>query len=198
MQVPKSFDYAATSVSRSVERLVERRLSWSSRMEWRKERWGAVMLTEREYQAVCYEREAIAARSKEYREADRFIAQAHKERLERAKSEHSRYEYRVLVETGFFEAQREAQRDSAYRQIEGGIHAQVASRLGVTRQRASALLASASEVMQWLAEYSPYYVGWDTDQRGKAVLVAPVAKVERSKIIAVNFEPQKLVGDIAT
>src|SRR5688572_3168027 len=52
---------------RDVECEVEERLKLFRRLQWRKERWGEVMLTEREYTALVIEREIIIERAADYR-----------------------------------------------------------------------------------------------------------------------------------
>lgn len=60
--------------------------------------------------------------------------------------------------------------------IREGVQAQIARRMGVTRQRVSVLLTNAEEVMQYLADHD-CPSGWKRDQVGWR-LIAPIADEE--------------------
>lgn len=178
-------------LSRGTEQAAERRVKRFKALEWRRERWGRVLLTEREYEAVCLEHEVLQLRdvAAQFRRVDTLAKEEHDKRLAEARAVLSFQDYVMRYQRGDFDVLDDAYRDSLLAQAHRGVQVQIAQRMKISKQRVSVLLHNASKVMTWMADFTDDYVGWAQDKKGRWELIAPAATVERAKIITVDFTP---------
>lgn len=188
------FEDDAVDAVRAVERDAERRINRFRRLHWRQQHWGGVMLTEREYEALVYERQVIAERASEFRLIEKTVQEAV---AAQQRADAFLYGAKVvpyLVARGHYGMVALKAERQQRRVYECGIQSVVAGKMHISQGRVSQLLSSASEVMAYLDTYTPTFAGWERDRRGQWVLNAPVAAVtHHAQIISVNFEPQRLI-----
>jgi hypothetical protein len=179
------------TLSRPTEEAAFIREARSRKLAWRVERWGEVMLTEREHEAMTLEMDAIHERSQAYKEAEDDANRHYK-----ASMDYDRERNSVLFgfrrQMGWYQADRDVLHAQLVKRINRGIQAQIARRLSVSERRVRQLLSSASLVMEALQDTLPF-AGWKVEhKKHKRVytLVARVAVTEKSgQVIIGNFAP---------
>lgn len=170
------------------------RIKKARKLAWRIKRWGEVMLTERECEAMRLEMDAIYERAQAYKDAEQDANRHYKDMVEKARADDYAV-YVARVNTGYYWAERELYHAQLVRRIERGIQWQIARRMGVSQQRVSQLLISASDVMEHFLN-NGVAAGWKEELRGRKrrfTLTAKVAVTAKSgQVVVGNFEPQPL------
>lgn len=183
------------TLSRPTEAAAFEREQQARRLAWRVERWGEVLLTEREHEAMTLEMDAMHERTQAYKDAEQDANRYYKDMQQ--KDHDTNYGlYVVRSSMTYYWTARELYYAQLLLKIERGIQSQIARRMGVSPGRVSQLLSSASAVMEVLQETQPY-AGWRVEQKGRHkhyTLVARVAVTAKSgQVLQGSFEPQPMV-----
>jgi len=167
----------------------------SRKLAWRVERWGEILLTEREHEAMTLEMDAIHERTQAYKDAEQD-AERHYKDMQKHDHDRNRGLYVVRSSMGYYWTARELYYAQLLLKINRGIQSQIARRMGCSQQRVSQLLISASAVMEVLQETQPF-AGWRVEQKGRHkhyTLVARVAVTEkRGWVLQGSFEPETII-----
>ena len=183
------------TLSRPTELAAFDREQKARKLAWRVERWGEVMLTEREHEAMTLEMDAMHERTQAYKDAEQDASRYYKD-LQQHDHDTNYGLHVVRSSIGYYWTAHEIYYAQQLLKINRGIQSQIARRMGCSQQRVSQLLDSASCVMEVLQE-TQAFAGWRVEQRGRHKhykLVARVAVTERSgQVIMGSFEPEPLI-----
>lgn len=150
-----------------------------ARADWRIKRYGAVMLSPREYLALRHEQDIMHERRLEYRRIQ-AAAETHMQATIAQDKRDGTYAARRGI-AGYYEAVRNQYIADRHAREERVTKAEIGRRMGCTRQNVDSLLASATAIMAYF-EMVGIEARWRWDaEKARWWLDAPVSLFSRSR-----------------